>query len=104
MEDNIKNKPKIGLPLLALSLDAFPVLIIFLGQFLNAFSAFVLLLLVMSPIAGVILGVVSLNRGKTQIGMAGKVIAIIAIVIPTAIATLFISFLIGAETGLISLM
>lgn len=100
----IQHKNKIGLPLFALCLDLLPVLIILLSSLVQGLSSFIILFIVFSPIAGLITGVISLSLGKGQIGILGKILAIIAIALPLAFIALIIIFYIGAVTGVISLM
>jgi ABC-type dipeptide/oligopeptide/nickel transport system permease component len=58
----------------------------------------------LSPLAGVIAGIVSLCRGKARIGTAGMIIAIVAIGAPLAVVAFVIIFFVGAVTGMIPLM
>ena len=101
-ETILHQKNEIGLPLLALGLSLVPFLLGISG--LSLFSSFILLLMVLSPIAGLITGVSSLKRGKRRIGLTGIVISIIAITIPIAFAALIVIFFIGVSTGMIPLM
>lgn len=100
----IQHKNKIGLPLIAVGLDLLPILIIFLSTLVRGLSSFILLFIVLSPIAGLMMGVVSLNQGKGQIGTVGKILAIVAIALPLVLVTLIVVFFIGVTTGVISLM
>ena len=98
-----RDKRILTLPLIALGLDLLPLLLIFLsstGVYFPGFFLFVIL----SPIAGLITGVSALSRGTARIGTAGKIIAIIAVVIPLSFVALIIFFFVGASTGMISLM
>ena len=100
-------KNKIGLPLIALGLVIVPVLIGFFDRLFNSapfgVEAFVYLFLVLSPIAGMITGIVALVRGKGRIGLAGKVLAIAAISLPVIFIVFPILYLsIGMATGSIS--
>lgn len=99
-----QGKNNIVLPLIALGLDLSPILLVYLSSFIQRFSSLAILFIVVMPIAGLVTGVVSLNRGKGRMGIAGKVIAIAAIVLPLALIALIIIFFIGASTGIISLM
>ena len=97
-------KNTIGLPLVALGLDLAPVLLIWLSSLGTVMSAFALMLAVMMPLAGLTTGIVALVRGKGKLGLAGKIIAIIAVALPLALVAFIIVFFIGAMTGVISFM
>ena len=97
-------KNGLSLPLTALGLDLVPILIIFLGSIVRGLTAVTLLFVVLLPIAGLITGIVSLTVGKGKISKIGKILAIIAISLPTTLVVSIIVVFIGAETGLISLM
>jgi len=100
----IHHKNEVGLSLIALGLVLAPIFIIQLSSLLHWSLSFLWLIAVLSPIAGLIVGVVSLRRGKNRIGIAGMIIAIIAITTPLAVGAFVIIFFIGAMTGVISLM
>jgi len=100
----IKHKNEIGLPIIALCLDFAPVLLVFLGSLVRGLSSAALLLALLLPVAGLITGIVSLSRGKARIGIVGKILAIIAIVLPLAFVAFIVILFIGAVTGLISFM
>jgi hypothetical protein len=108
-EENSKNK--VVLPVIAVWLSFSPVVFFFVlfiisiipGAFELALPP-LLLLTVLSPIAGVIIGVISLSRGKKRIDPVGRKLAIIAIVVPLSFVALVLTFSIGAATGLIPLM
>jgi len=100
----IQHKNEIGLPLIALGFDILPILIVFLRSLFSGLSSFVLLFILVSPIAGLIMGVVSLSRGEKRIGIVGKIIAIVAIALPLVMVALIVAFFIGVATGVISLM
>lgn len=103
--DKTFQKSKIGLPIVALSLDLLPILLAFIISLTSRFSSSIILLfMVLSPLAGLVTGIVSLSRGKDSIGIAGKVIAIIAVVLPLSFVAFIIAFFVGVTTGLISLM
>jgi len=97
-------KNGIGLPIIALGLDLAPVLIVILSSTLRGTTAFVLLFVVLLPVAGLITGIFSLSLGKGRIGKPGKVLAIIAISLPLALVIFILVIFIGVVTGLISLM
>jgi hypothetical protein len=78
------------LPLIALGLDLYPVLIVWLSPFIPTLPSFIYLCIILSPIAGLITGVISLILGKRRIGAVGKILAIIAIVFPLALAAALI--------------
>ena len=103
----IHHKNEIGLPLIALGLDLLPFLIIALLSIASRYVVqwivpFVVLIIVFSPIIGIITGAASLSRGKERIGIAGMVIAIIAVSLPFSIIALIGVAMNGV--GVISLM
>ena len=110
-----KHEIKITLPLVALGLDFVPIFFFFLLFFIDAFgqstfagtilsSPAVLLLVLLSPAAGLIAGVIALNQGKKRIGRLGKTLAVIAVILPISAVIFIIVFFIGAATGMIALM
>jgi len=103
-ENVISQKKEVGLPLLALGFSVLPFLVYYLFSGLGSFASILLLYLVLSPIAGLITGILSLTKGKRRIGTIGIIISIIAITIPLAIVVLIVIFFIGVSTGMISLM
>ena len=102
--NKIKATQGIGLPLIALGLDLISVVLYYLGSLTNLSISFILLLILFAPIAGMITGVVSLIRGKGRMGIIGKVIAIVAVALPTLAVLFILFFFVGVMTGLISLM
>ncbi|MDR1538328.1 MAG: hypothetical protein LBU32_10095 [Clostridiales bacterium] len=100
------SKKEIGLPLIALGLNLFPWLLFFAASLtqLQVLTSFAFHFMVLSPITGLIMGVISLCQGKARIGMAGKILAIVAIAWPLFWVAYFIVFFIGAATGVISFM
>ena len=98
-----KNTNGIGLPLIALGLDILPVLLLYLASFARS-TSFILLFIVLVPIAGLITGITALIRGKGQIGIISKMIAIIAVALPLAAVAFILLFFVGVMTGVISLM
>ena len=92
----------ISLPLVALGLDLFPVLMIFFSR--RSISSFSLLFMLMLPVIGVIMGVSSLRRGKGRRYLAGNIIAIVAVALPVFFVVFVIVIFIGIVTGVISLM
>ena len=102
-------KKEIVLPLLALFLDFLPILVfnsLGLGDYISGLriGSLILLGIALSPIAGAVLGVTALAKGKERIGLLGKIIATIAVALPTAVLALIILFFAGAMTGVISFM
>ena len=99
-------KNEVGLPLLALGFDLLPVLFWSIGSLVppGQFASVVLLVSVMCPIIGLVIGVTALTRRKERIGNIGKIIAILAVALPIAAAVFLLLFFIGAMTGIISLM
>lgn len=95
--------PKLTLPLVALGLDLLPVLLGFLsahGITIPMHALFAILF----PTAGLLTGIFALDQGKARIGLAGKIIAIAAVALPLIFVAFVMIILIGASTGLISLM
>ncbi len=95
--------PKLALPLAALGLDLLPILLGLLssrGISIPMHALFAILF----PTAGLLTGIFALDQGKGHIGLAGKIIAAIAITLPLAFVAFVMIILIGASTGLISLM
>lgn len=97
------HKKEMVFPLIAvgLSLSIIP---LFLCTLMWELPSFVILFMVMLPIAGFITGIASLCRGKKRIDKVGMILSITAIALPVSIVLLIIIFFIGAATGLISLM
>jgi hypothetical protein len=101
----MENKRKeLGLPILALSLDLAAILLFYLSMFLYDIAGVLFLFSMLFPIVAVINGVNALRKGKARIGMAGKIIAIIAIAIPLLVVLYVIMFFVGVATGIVSLM
>ena len=101
-----RRKNEIGLPLIALGLVIVPILaFLFLVVLLKLHDLleFMFLFIVLSPIAGIITGILSLVRGKGRIGLAGKILAVTAISLPVIFIIFPILYLsIGVATGVIS--
>ena len=89
--------PALFLPIKALMLDILPTLSLLAFPLLFPYLA-------LFPIAGLILGIVSLLQGKKRIGKTGIVLSIIAIALPALLIALIIVLLTGATMGLIALM
>lgn len=108
MEDNNAptkhQKNKVVLPLIALALDFFPFLLPSLELFGLRLSSYMFLFLILSPIAGLITGVIALSRGKEKIGAVGKMLALIAITIPLTLIAFIVILFIGVSTNIISFM
>jgi len=96
-------KSEIGLPLAALGLS-FAAPVLFFAILILGAPGFVWLLYLLSPLAGLTVGIAALRRGKARIGTAGKVIAIIAVALPLSAFAFVVFFFIGASTGIIALM
>jgi len=103
-EDDRLHKNKIGVPLIASVLSISPILIISIGSFGFALMSYAYLFLILCPIAGLIMGIISLIQGKKRIGLAGMIFAVIAVALPLAMVALILVVFIGVSTGLISLM
>jgi hypothetical protein len=101
-----RQKNEIRLPLIALGLVLASILVILLFEYLQLYLymtlSFILLMALLLQIAGFVAGVASLRRGKKRIGLAGKIIAIVAIVVPLIPIAFIIIFSIGLTTGVIS--
>jgi len=100
---DVEPRRQAGLPLLAVGLDLVAV-VLFLGLPFFPRPSFLLLLASLAPIAGIILGVVGLRRGRKRIGTVGFILAIVAIALPLSVVALVVVFSIGVATGVISLM
>ena len=87
-------KKKIGLPLAALLLDFASLLFV---AFVPLLGAIALLLCVLSPCAGVMMGIVALAQGKERSGTTGMVTAGIAVALPiVVVVTSILLFTTGA--------
>lgn len=95
---------KITLPVIALMLDFLPFAVFYLRFFNSGFESFAIMLFLLCPIVGLILGVVAISKGKKVVGKAGMIIAILAVSLPLLLATLIILFYVGVSTGIIALM
>ena len=96
-------KNKLTLPLVALGLSLAPILIIPLCVELEIrLTSLLLILLLLSPVLGLIAGVSMLTRGKFD--TPGRFIAIGAVAVPLAFVAIVAVFFAGAMTGVISLM
>ena len=100
---DVESRRQIGLPLLAVGLDLVAV-VLFFGSSLFPMPSFLLLLASLAPIAGIILGIVCLRRGRKRMGTLGFILAIGAIALPLSVVALIVVFSIGVATGVISLM
>ena len=103
MPEPSKPQNDLRLPLLALGLDLFPLFLGYLSSFGLEIPLFFLIVL-LSPLMGLLTGIAALDKGKQHIGTFGQAIATLAIALPVAIVVLIFLFLVGAYTGLISLM
>lgn len=93
MENQLNNTPDINsatdkpqkinirLPVIALALDLAPFLLYFIIQ-LNEIFAILFVFSIFAPIAGIITGISALGQGTKQIGNAGIIISLIAILLP----------------------
>ena len=93
-------KSELVLPLIALGFDVVPIF----GVLIFEPSPLALLFVVLSPIVGMILGVVSLSRDKMRIGKAGKIISIVAIALPLALLAFYAIIIYRVVTAIIALM
>ena len=97
-------KNAIGLPLIALGLALAPLLLVFLGSLGLWLPSGIILVMILSPIFGLILGIVSLNEGIERIGKVGKTLAIAAIISPLSFVAFTLILFMGVATGRIPLM
>ena len=113
-------KRGLTLPLIALGLDLLPVLLLFL-YFLGIYFSFIfysswffrgsglfmqgiILVTILSPIAGLITGIVALHEGKAYMSKLEKTLAIIAVTLPLALIAFIIILYVGVRTGLVPFM
>lgn len=99
-KENLTSKKKVVLPIIALLFEILP----FVFVTFRGISGVVLLLMLILPIVGFILGVSSLHKERAKIGTVGMIIAIIAVALPILLIGAIIVFFIGATTGIISFM
>ncbi len=97
---SVKNKRPLLLSIAALLLEILP----FILLSLVGGNGFALLLLLMAPIAGLILGVDLLRKGKKNIGIFAMIGAVIAVALPILLIGVIVVLFIGITTGLIPLM
>ena len=102
MKRRIRN---LGMPLAALCLSILPfVLLALQGPIGYRMSAITILFIVCMPIAGVVMGFSSLGEGRSQIGIVGVVISLVAVALPIITVVSGVLFFAGAATGVIRLM
>ncbi len=101
---NENSKKEIALPVIAAILSSSSILLFLISLSFGVLPSFVVLLMVLLPIIGFIMGIVALCRGKKRIGIIGMILAIIAILIPASVVSLIIILFIGVVTNLIPLM
>lgn len=100
---------KLVFPLTALGMDiiapAFLFVVSLLAMYIGGggFLLICILLMILSPIAGIVFGIVSLTLGKKEIGKAGVTISVIAIALPV-LAVLIMILLFKTGVAVISLM
>ena len=97
-------KTSLAIPVAALCLELIPIPVIFLLTQLGGFAAMALYPCLLAPIAGLLMGVFYLSRGKERINRLGKIFAIIAVVLTLSPIGFISVFFFGAVTGLIPLM
>ncbi|MDR2947308.1 MAG: hypothetical protein LBV79_11270 [Candidatus Adiutrix sp.] len=74
---------KLFLPMFALFLSAaMPWLSVFVPLFLRISGEFIIYAIILPPIAGILLGIAALCKGRKHTGTAGLVISCIAILTP----------------------
>ncbi|MDR0489311.1 MAG: hypothetical protein LBG99_07980 [Propionibacteriaceae bacterium] len=97
MRDN-----RLALPLLGFLLGVVGIVIGYLALWQNwDFYGLILLITMLSALAGVILGFLCLRR-KDQIGTSGVALSVAAIAIPAITVVFLLVFFIGNITGVIS--
>ena len=89
------------MPFVAIGFSLLPILLIFFARIYVSSGTLIIILL--SPVAGFVAGIVAL-RDKGRISTLGKVLSIIAIVIPLIIVLLIIILFIGVATNQIPFM
>jgi hypothetical protein len=104
MKKQSADKKEIKLPLVALGLDFLPMFFILLTTWGLKWISFFGLVMILSPITGMLVGIAALRRGREQNGTVGMIIAIIAIALPLICVGLILYLFIGAATGLITFM
>jgi hypothetical protein len=65
----------LGLPIVAIGLGLLPVIILQIPQTIWWMTSSALLIIILLPIAGLIAGIISLNRCKGQIGYVRKILS-----------------------------
>jgi len=101
--DDVLQKKKIGLPVIALALALWPFLYYFMDMRsvvvplvnsnnagLSCLGISLILGVTFSPIAGIILGISSLSMGKKRIGATGILISILVVSSPIIFIAIFI--------------
>jgi len=89
------------MPLLSLGLILLPVLLVFLSPHFRAALPLLILLVIALPIAGFILGIQSLCLLRGKKAFPGKLIAIVAVVLPPAsLVFIVILFTRAVTTGI----
>ena len=101
---NTGKKTNLAIPIAAFCLVLIPVPVIYFLSRLGGFAAAALFPGLLSPIAGLVMGVFYLGRGKDRINRLGKILAVTAIVLPLSLLGFIAVFFFGAVTGLIPLM
>jgi len=102
---NFEPKKESRLPFIALGLDMLPLALFFSGGG-GIISAILIIVAILSPIAGLIVGIAALRQPK-QLDTFGKIVAIIAIILPLIFILcmiLIIIFLINVATGNVTFM
>lgn len=100
MDDQINNEKSIGkqlkLPITALCLDIVAPLIFFgltiLFEWSSASFLFILGIII-SPVLGIVIGIISLSFGKKEIGRKGQAVSVTAILLPVIFVLVFILLL-----------
>jgi hypothetical protein len=92
------------LPLVALGLELLPVLIVFVGLRFRGVSSALLLIAVALPIIGFVIAIQSLCLMKKRGGLAGKLIAGVAVALPPVFVVSVVLLFLGAVSSGVSHM
>ena len=97
------NKSSIAWPIIAVALALLPVLIFFLSVIRANLPFDTIAFVLLSPIVGLVLGIAILSRGKARVSLAGRVLSIIAVIIPLSYLAYVVVIMISLQTGAISI-
>jgi len=90
--DAPSKKKRLALPISALACEVGGPIVFFLLTLLSVSVGFLnflawpcLLMIILSPVAGIIIGIISLCFGKKEIGKSGVIMSIISLVLPVVL-------------------